>query len=109
MNDIGIVTDDDEIVSGFDLGALTSMLSSDENVKEEEGPSDGRSWAVAMEDVNRRTWDWDESAVRNLGFLLSEFRVLLIRELAMDLRFLYGFLLRSVLAGNELWLSLLGF
>lgn len=59
-------------------------------MKEEEGPSDGRSWAVAVEVevVKRRTWDWDESAMRNVGFLLSEFRVLLIRELAMDLRFL---------------------
>lgn len=89
------------------------MLSSEENVKEEEGPSDGRSWAVAVavavEVVKRRTWDWDESAMRNVGFLLSECRVLLIRELAMDLRFLYGFLLRSLLAGNVFWLSLLGF
>ena len=75
---------------------------SDENVKvEEDGSSDWGSWAVAME-VKRRVWiwDWDENVVRNFGFLLMEFKVLIISEFAIELGFCFlcsGFCWKSVL------------
>ncbi len=71
-----------------------ASLPSDENVKvDEDGSSDWGSWAVALE-VKRRVWnwDWDESVVRNLGFLLSELRVLVISELAIDWDFYFCWL-----------------
>ena len=75
---------------------------SDENVKvEEDGSSDWGSWAVAME-VKRRVWiwDWDENVVRNFGFLLMEFKVLIISEFAIELGFCFlcsGFCWKCVL------------
>ena len=67
------------------------VLPSDENVKvKEDGSSNWGSWALAME-VKRRVWiwDWDENVVKNFGFLLMEFKVLIISELAIELGFCF--------------------
>ena len=66
------------------------VLPSDENVKvKEDGSSDWGSWVLAME-VKRRVWiwDWDENVVKSFGFLLMEFKVLIISEFAIELGFL---------------------
>ena len=67
------------------------VLQSDENVKvKEDGSFDWGSWALAME-VKRRvwTWDWDENVVKNFGFLLMEFKVLIINEFTIELGFCF--------------------
>ena len=69
------------------------VLPSDENVKvEEDGQQRLGSWALAME-VKRRVWiwDWDENFVKNFGFLLMEFKVLIISEFAIELGFCFLF------------------
>ena len=67
------------------------VLPSDENVKVKEDRSlDWVSWALAVE-VKRRVWiwDWDENVVKNFGFLLMEFKVLIISEFTIELGFYF--------------------
>ena len=57
---------------------------------EEDGQQRLGSWALAME-VKRRVWiwDWDENFVKNFGFLLMEFKVLIIMHSPLNWDFIF--------------------